>query len=252
MPSSLLSPAVFTQRPTKAPAFLRRHLFWPLAAALLASAVLMGAGGDQWLADRLYALQGGHWQLQHAWATQSLVHKGGKWLSTAAALLVMLLYFHHGRHSRDRVLRAALLYLVVTLALGTAAVSLLKSVTHMDCPWDLARYGGSHPFIGLLQARPADLGPGGCFPAGHASAGYGWVGLYFFALLWRPTWRWAGLAIGLGAGIVFGIAQQLRGAHFASHDLWTLMVCWGVALGLYLLVQRRLAAPATAVTGARA
>lgn len=233
------------------PRFLRLHLVWPVVAVLTASAVLMGGGGDQWLADHLYRLQGGHWQLKDAWLMQTLLHRGGKWFSTAAALVVMLLYFHHGRFSRDRRLRAGLLYLVFTLAVATASVSVLKSITHMDCPWDLARYGGTHPFIGLLQARPDGLGDGKCFPAGQASAGYGWLGLYFFALLWRPAWRWTGLAVGLAAGLVLGGAQQLRGAHFASHDLWTLMVCWGVALGLYLLVHRRLQATSAAADGAR-
>jgi membrane-associated PAP2 superfamily phosphatase len=82
-----------------------------------------------------------------------------------------------------------------------------------------------------------------CFPAGHSSAGFAWVSLYFFALLARPAWRWRGLAVGLVAGGVFGLAQQLRGAHFLSHDLWTLATCWALSLGLYLLVQRIAARP---------
>ena len=87
-----------------------------------------------------------------------------------------------------------------------------------------------------------------CFPAGHASAGYAWVALYFFFLARRPAWRWRGLAIGLIAGAVFGIAQQLRGAHFFSHDLWTLMICWSTALLLYvgMLAPRRTAGTAIA------
>jgi len=32
---------------------------------------------------------------------------------------------------------------------------------------------------------------------------------------------------------VFGVSQQLRGAHFASHDVWTLTICWIVALLLH-------------------
>ena len=50
--------------------------------------------------------------------------------------------------------------------------------------------------------------------------------------------RAGGLAVGLLAGGVFGFSQQLRGAHFLSHDLWTLATCWAVSLGLYLLVER--------------
>jgi len=46
--------------------------------------------------------------------------------------------------------------------------------------------------------------------------------------------RFAGCAMlalpfGLLAGTVFGLAQQLRGAHFISHDVASLAVCWGVA-----------------------
>jgi membrane-associated PAP2 superfamily phosphatase len=42
------------------------------------------------------------------------------------------------------------------------------------------------------------------------------------------------LGFALGLGGVFGLAQQLRGAHFLSHDVWTLMICWLIALALYL------------------
>ncbi len=41
--------------------------------------------------------------------------------------------------------------------------------------------------------------------------------------------------IGLVAGLIFGISQQLRGAHFLSHDLWSLTICWLVALGFFYL-----------------
>jgi membrane-associated PAP2 superfamily phosphatase len=132
---------------------------------------------------------------------------------------------------------------VASVTLATLAVSLLKSLTRMDCPWDLLRYGGTRPFIGMFEARHG-LAASGCFPAGHASAGYAWVALYFAALAARPAWRWAGLAIGLAGGALFGVSQQLRGAHFLSHDLWSLATCWLVALALYLLMLRGRRQPA--------
>ena len=45
----------------------------------------------------------------------------------------------------------------------------------------------------------------------------------------------AGSVLLAGAGLVFGSGQQLRGAHFLSHDLWSLAVCWFLALGLFCL-----------------
>lgn len=110
-------------------------------------------------------------------------------------------------------------------------------------PWDLLRYGGRQPFIGLFTLRPEGMPAQACFPAGHASAGYAWLCLYFFALLWRPSWRWTGLWIGLGTGLVFGISQQLRGAHFLSHDIATALICWLLSLGLYVLIHRQLDRP---------
>ncbi|HDS1220095.1 phosphatase PAP2 family protein [Stenotrophomonas sp. TWI169] len=225
---------------TLASRFAVTHLWLPLLIVLPLFAVFMEGGADQWLADHLFRLEGGRWALQDAWFTRSLVHRGGKWFSTAAALVVILLSFHHWRRGRDRTLRWALLYVVIALALGTGGVSLLKSLVPMDCPWDLLRYGGHQPYIGLFSHRPADMPMTACFPAGHASAGYAWLSLYFFALLWRPAWRWTGLALGLGSGLLFGISQQLRGAHFLSHDLATALLCWLLSLGLYVLVRHHL------------
>jgi len=223
---------------TATPRFYRDHLWIPLALTLLASALLMGAGGDQWLADHLYRLEGQQWALQNAWLTAHVIHQAGKWASSAAALVAILLCVHAWRSERAAAWRWPLLYLVVAVALGTGAVSLLKSWTNMDCPWDLSRYGGTRAFIGLFASRPPGMPRGVCFPGGHSSAGFAWISLYFVALMMRPAWRWRGLALGLVVGGVFGFSQQLRGAHFLSHDLWTLATCWAVSLGLYLPVER--------------
>lgn len=236
---------------TATPGFLRDHLWAPLAMTLLASAVLMGAGGDQWLADQWYHLEGQQWALQNAWFTTHLIHQAGKWTSSVAALVAIVLCFHAWRSERAAGWRWPLLYLVLAVALGTGLVSLLKSLTNMDCPWDLTRYGGTRAFIGLFATRPPGMPRGVCFPGGHSSAGFAWISLYFFARMVRPAWRWRGLAVGLLAGGVFGVSQQLRGAHFLSHDLWTLAICWMVSLALYLLIQRvrhgeRSAAPVAA------
>ena len=42
---------------------------------------------------------------------------------------------------------------------------------------------------------------------------------------------------GMVIGFTFALGQQARGAHFISHDLWTLSLCWFGALGLFLLFQ---------------
>ncbi len=216
--------------------FLARHLLLPLLLAVAASLVLMAGNGDQWLADQLYRWEGGRWAFRDAWWTTHVIHRGGKNLSTLAAVLVILALLRACLDARWKPLRRPLLYLLLAVGLSTGVVALLKSMTQMDCPWDLERYGGLRPFIGLFESRPVVLGHAACFPAGHASAGYGWVALYFFSLQVRPRWRWAALAVAVATGLLFGFSQQLRGAHFFSHDVWSLAVSWTVAVLLYLLM----------------
>ncbi len=248
--SSDASPALSSPRHAARPPlafdrdFLARHAGWPLLGFVLATAILIPLRGDLWLADRLYAWEGHRWALQQGFVTQHLIHVMGKRLSTLGWYGVALLLIASGSFPRLKAWRRPLCFLLLATALSTAAVGTLKLWTDMDCPWDLARYGGSRPFVDLFTARPALLPHAACFPAGHASAGYAWVALYFFFLATRPRLRWLGLGFGLAVGLLFGFAQQLRGAHFLSHDLWTLAICWSVALLLHacLLVPRRAAA----------
>lgn len=218
--------------------FLCKHLWIPLSIAVLISALLMGLDGDQWLADRIYAWGGGAWSLHSAYLTQGVLHAAGRQASKtlwfALALMTACSFFI----PPIKAWRMPLLYLLLATGLSVALVGLLKRVTNMECPWDLLRYGGEHAYYGLFSPRPALLGRAQCFPAGHASAGYAWVALYFFCRRARPRWRWWGLGLAVSVGLAFGIAQQLRGAHFLSHDLWALIACWLTALSLYLLMLR--------------
>lgn len=216
---------------------LATHLYLPFALLLILNAWLAAGGGDMAIADLLYRLEGNHWALKDAWWTSHLVHRVGKWMSTAGALVVLFAAIRAWR-TPVHPWRWPLLALVGSVALSTGLVSMFKHLTHMDCPWDLTRYGGTHAFYGLLESR-GGVPASGCFPAGHASAGYAWVALYFFALAIAPRWRWAALAAGLLVGALFGISQQLRGAHFLSHDLWSLAVCWIVPLCLFRLLPGR-------------
>ena len=209
-------------------------------AVYLAAMWWLTVGGlDFAVADRLYAWEGGHWVLRQHWATVSLVHEGGKALSIVAWLAVAGFTAVIWRRPRWHAWRKPLLVLLGSVLASVSLVAVIKRSWAMDCPWSLQRYGGSLPFVGLFQTRPVGMPPGGCFPSAHASTGFAWVALYFFLLQVRPHWRWAGLAIGLAAGSVFALSQQLRGAHFLSHDATTLMLCWTVALGLYRAVRAR-------------
>lgn len=222
--------------------FVLQHLLLP--ALVFAGIVLLldARSVDLRLADWIYRQLGSAWTLRDAWLTRDLLHTGGRRLVGALFLLLMLLTAGASVLRSMQSWRRALWYLVLSVVLAGLTVNLLKRLTHIDCPWDLLRYGGEFPYTGLLDAHPGSFRYGACFPAGHASAGYAWLGLYFVVRECLPQLRWQVLGVVLGTGMVFGVAQQLRGAHFLSHDLWTLAICWSVAVLLYAAFDCRLAA----------
>lgn len=215
------------------PRFKLWHAWLPFMLVGLLLLVDTVFGLDQRLADAVYAWEGHRWALKEAFATQQLVHRGGHDISLLAwcAACAVWAWSLHAEHRR--IWRKPLSYLVLATLATTLLVAWIKSWSNMDCPWDLLRYGGERPFVGLFEVRPLGIGRARCFPAAHAGAGYAWLSMYFFLGVVRPRWRWVGLLVGLGTGLTFGVAQQLRGAHFLSHDLWTLAICWALALLLF-------------------
>lgn len=201
---------------------LHRLVFLYVIALLL----LDTAGGDVWLANKLYMLEGYQWSLQQYWLTEGVLHRGARLLNyICCALLLGATLYINLRRSQQRQLANSLLALCLSLVSAFVLIAYLKAVTNIACPWDLAIFGGTEPYIHLLQKRPSYLPYHQCFPAGHASVGYAWVALYYFFCRVKPGWRFAGLAVGISCGLILGITQQLRGAHFLSHDITTLLLC---------------------------
>jgi membrane-associated PAP2 superfamily phosphatase len=156
-----------------------------------------------------------------------VLHDWGRRLSWLAALLLCLMVAWPAGPLR-KLDTATRLRLAAATLLAALAVSLLKGLSPASCPWDLRDYGGLARYASHWSLQP-DGGAGHCFPAGHASSGFAFVSGYFaFHQVDRAVAR-AWLAAALAAGLLFGVSQQLRGAHFMSHTLWTAWICWVVA-----------------------
>lgn len=232
LPGSTTERARNAPRSTRGLDYYCLHFLMPLLALAILLSWLEQGAGNRLIADRLYAWEGGHWLLKHHWITSSLIHPGGKYLSLLMWVTAGIVYWRNRGNAALLRLQRPLVFLLLSTLISVTLVSLLKSMIAMDCPWDMQAYGGLHPYLGLLDARPAGLRDSGCFPAGHASSGYAWVAFYFFFAATAPRWRLHGLALGLSMGALFGVSQQLRGAHFLSHDVVALLVCWCTALAL--------------------
>jgi membrane-associated PAP2 superfamily phosphatase len=129
-------------------------------------------------------------------------------------------------------------FVLLSMLLATLLVGGLKAVTNVDCPWDLAGFGGQNPYFALFADRPDTLAHAQCFPGAHASSGFALMCFYFvFLERSRRVARWM-LAAGIAVGIAFSIGQEARGAHFLSHDLTSAAIVWFVQLALYAWYRR--------------
>ena len=189
---------------------------------------------DLIIADWLYAIEGNSWSLRGAWFTKTLIHEGGRQLSFAVTLVVVGLIAASMFFQGLKRFRSGLSWLLLSAVISAAVINLLKQFTGVECPWNLERYGGDALWRGFWDSV-GNGGEGQCFPAGHASAAWAWIGIYFLAASAWPARRWMVLGVIVFTGVTFGVGQQLRGAHFLSHDLVTIYICWSVA---YLLAPR--------------
>lgn len=148
--------------------------------------------------------------------------------------------------TRLRPWRRHLGYLVLALGLSTSLVTPLKTLTAVHCPWSLSQFGGQESFSPLLAERAPSAKPGRCWPGGHASAGFSLLALFFVLRDRRPKAARAALVVALSLGSLFSLGRMLQGAHFLSHNLWTLLLDWVICLMTYRLLLYRAPAPSMA------
>lgn len=216
---------------------LRRHL---AGAALLCLALLAWDNTSLDMATAAWFGGPAGFPLKEHWLFTAVLHEGARAASWLFLLvLCLMVWWPVGAFRRIDIQRR--LQVVVTTLLAVLAVSGLKSLSRTSCPWDLATFGRVAQHVSHWAWATTDGGSGRCFPAGHASAGFGFFGGYFAFAEREPRLAKAWFLAALAAGLLLGFAQQARGAHFMSHTLWTGWICWCIALGVDAL--RRLSWP---------
>lgn len=203
------------------------------AGSLLCLLAWDASGLDLVLAHWFGTAQG--FALRDHWLFTTVLHEGARRLSWLLVVgLSLAVWWPVGvLRQLDRWQR---LQLVVSILLGLALVVAIKRISSTSCPWDLAEFGGLARYVSHWRFGLVDGGGAHCFPAGHASAGFAFVGGYFVLRDRAPRAARIWLAAALTAGLVLGVSQQMRGAHFMSHTLWTAWLCWTVAWACHSLV----------------
>ena len=215
MPHSIRPPALPPHGP-------RSTLAWTVGA-LLCLLAWDALGQDRALAHAFGT--GNGFPLREQWFFVQVLHEGARRTAWLFLLLLTLGVWWPVGWLR-RIDWGERLQLAVSTLVALGVVSSLKSLSATSCPWDLAEFGGVARYASHWALVMVDGGGGRCFPAGHASAGFAFVGGYFALRRRQPRAARLWLAASLAAGLVLGGAQQVRGAHFMSHTLWTGWLCW--------------------------
>lgn len=173
------------------------------------------------------------WWCLTCWWSNELLHTGGRILTGTVWSVFFGLWLASFRYFSLISFRRPSCYVWLTMASAGGTVTLIKRLTNVDCPWSLSMFDGFGPYIRLFEARPPGSPLTDCFPSAHASAGFAFLSFYFMLRDRHRSWAYVGLILGLFLGFAYGFAQQARGAHFMSHDIWAVAICWFICLGLY-------------------
>ena len=215
------------------PVFLRLGLWTVAALVLLAAWDLLAQ--DLALARWFGSASG--FALRDHWLFSTVLHQGARrlaWLLQFA--LVLAIWWPVG--ALRQLTRRQRVHLVVATLANVLIIWLVKSASRTSCPWDLAEFGGTARYVSHWAWGVADGGRGECFPAGHASSAFCFLGGYFWLRDKAPRAAAWWLRTTLAAGFLIGLAQQARGAHYLSHTLWTAWLCWVIAWVAYLALER--------------
>lgn len=210
------------------------HLILPLAFGVWLLTSYPQTGWDLALSDYFYASSLHAFPLKNHYLLDAVLHTGLKsalWF-IPLALLGALLW-----SSLDvewQVYQRRMAWMLLSMVLALALIQWMKRQSIHACPWDLTRYGGQFPLLPLFANLPLGIKPGHCFPAGHASGGFALFAFYFGLRDSQPRWAYLALGLAFALGALMGWAQLMRGAHFLSHNLWTMWWVWMVQLALYL------------------
>lgn len=213
--------------------FYSGQLLWLALSGAVFWWLEQGSGLDMWLAQAFFDPVSHRFPLKDNLLLEWLNHRLLKYALIAACGWLAV----RAVRGRDERLGCALL----AMLLAVLAVSWLKAHSLHSCPWDLQPFGGSAERFDLFAPVAANPGPGHCFPGGHASSGFALMVLFFHA--WprsrRQAWGW--LASGIVLGLLMGLGQMARGAHFLSHNLWSAWVVWLVSVLLFAAFDQRYA-----------
>lgn len=176
----------------------------------------------------------GDFFLKKDWYLDVLNHHYVKYVLIFCYLLFLSLWIYSFIHKNKMPVRWDYAYFVLLVILSTSLIGVLKSQSDHACPWDMIMPTAQSYSWNFNQNH------GHCFPGGHASTGFALLTGFFIYRTSHPKKACFYLISGLIIGSAMGWAQMMRGAHFFSHNLWTLWFTWLINVVVYQISYKTL------------
>ena len=197
-----------------------------LVLTLAWDAVGFDLGAMTWLGGPEGFVWRDHWWLSN------VMHTGAKQLAVLIYLGVLAMTLWPVGIWRQ-LTRSQRTEIATGITLSLVVVTAIKRISLTSCPWDLQAFGGVASYVSHWSWGEADGGGGSCFPGGHASSAFAFMALSLPWLTSKDTDQqrlgrsMTGVIVLIG--LVLGLAQTLRGAHYPSHTAWTALFCAATA-----------------------
>lgn len=179
-----------------------------------------------------------YWVYRDNYYLEKIFHKGGaKFI--AFVILAMSGYLLHSLiRKKNGAFQEYIKFVTLSSILTIFLVFLLKKISSFPCPWDSASFGGKRDFVPILSVLSEKYPRGNCFPAGHASGGYAFLSMFYgYSFVYAKRCMKC-LFPGLLLGGFFGVVQQVRGAHFLSHDVGAIIVSIFSSWVTYMILRK--------------
>lgn len=210
---------------------------------LVLSVVFLGISNvDSVVQDLLYNMQTQQWILSKSDQPYHFIfYKSIKILLILISilLLVSLLFFRKIKIVIQY--KKGLMIVLFSLIFVTTISVEIKKHSNMPCPKHQIHYGGKYPDTVVWESYPKpydSFEKTKCWPAGHASAGFALLSLFF--LFKRKRNKYIGLIVGLSLGWSMGIYKMLIGDHYFSHTFISMLLAWFIILIIHKTVNYRM------------
>ncbi len=190
------------------------------------------------LTDLDLALQKPFFVENDGWVSQDIglwkfLYDYGPTPAIAIAVTLLFIFIASFWARRIAAYRKVALYGVLVMLLGPGLVvnGIFKDLWGRPRPRNVQEFGGDQTYLKVWQKGVS--GQGRSFPSGHASVGYFLMTPFFVLRKRAHRWAVAFLALGIGSGLLIGLARMIQGGHFASDVLWAGGFVYFTAFGIW-------------------